>query len=346
MKTKYMNTIDSMEEKIRNYFNGQLTDDEEIDLIAWMKSDESNKALFFRIKENLRPHEMEHPLLQSSYTELKGRLLINGQFHAQVFDRTRRFRISFSKIAAMLVVALITGFSIAYFLVGKYVPQEKIVWFETIVPRGEKSQLVLPDGSKVWVNSESRLSYPGNFMNGNRKLKLEGEAYFEVAKRDGEPLTVETKDYSVRVLGTKFNVMAYPDFNRTETSLVEGEIEIQKGEQTIPLVPGQILTFEENQFKIKEDNTRLTTRWKDDVFDFDKITFKELVIRLERWYNVKIEVTNPELNKIIYSGIFKNEETIWQVLQTFELTLPIRYKRVDFRRFIVEMKNNNLKNRK
>ena len=231
-----------------------------------------------------------------------------------------------------------TGFSIAYFLVGKGMHGNEIVWFETIVPRGEKSQLVLPDGSKVWVNSESRLSYPGNFMNGNRKLKLSGEAYFEVAKLNGEPLTVETNDYSVHVLGTKFNVMAYPDFNRTETSLIEGKIEICKGEQTIPIVPGQIVTYQENRFKIKEDNTRLTTRWKDDIFDFDKITFKELVTRLERWYNVEIDVKNPELNRIIYSGVFKNEETIWQVLQTFELTLPIRYERVDFRKFVIEMK--------
>jgi ferric-dicitrate binding protein FerR (iron transport regulator) len=197
---------------------------------------------------------------------------------------------------------------------------------------------VLPDGSKVWVNSESRLSYPSDFMSGDRKLRLTGEAYFEVAKKQGENLVVETKDYSVSVLGTRFNVMAYPDFNRTETSLIEGKIEIKKDEQTIPVVPGQILTYAENQFKIKSDNTKLTTRWKDDVFDFDKISFRELIIRLERWYDVKIEVKNPELNKIIYSGVFKNEETIWQVLQTFELTLPIRYERVDFRKFVIEMK--------
>jgi len=132
--------------------------------------------------------------------------------------------------------------------------------------------------------------------------------------------------------------MAYADFNRTETSLVEGKIEIKKGEQVIPVAPGQILTYSENQFKIKEGNTKLTTQWKNDVFDFDKITFKELLVRLERWYDVDIEIKNPKLNEIIYSGVFKNEETIWQVLQTFELTLPIRYERVDFRKFIIVMK--------
>jgi ferric-dicitrate binding protein FerR (iron transport regulator) len=338
MKTKDMEKNDSKEKIIRDYFNGQLTEDEEVDLMEWMKSNEANKAYFFQLKESLNPQEMEHPLLQSSYTELKSRLLINQQFQSQVFDRVRRFQLSFSKIAAMLIIALLAGFSIAYLLIGRVMPKNEIVWFETIVPRGEKSQLVLPDGSKVWVNSESRLSYPSDFMDGDRKLRLTGEAYFEVTKQHGEPLTVETKDYAVRVLGTKFNVMAYPDFNRTETSLVEGKIEITRGEQTIPVVPGQMLSYAENRFKIEEDNTKLTTRWKDDIFDFDKITFKELIIRLERWYDVEIDVKNPELNKIIYSGVFKNEETIWQVLETFELTLPIKYQRVDFRKFVIEIK--------
>ena len=338
MKTRTMDTNNSIEKIIRDYFNGQLTDDDEVNLMEWLKTDEANKDFFFRIKETLRPEEINHPLLQSSYNELRGRLLLNWQFQTKVLDRVRRFQLSFSKIAAMLVVALMTGFSVTYFFVGMDVPQNEIVWFETIVPRGEKSQLVLPDGSKVWVNSESRLSYPSDFMNGDRKLILTGEAYFEVTKLQGTPLSVETKDYSVRVIGTKFNVMAYPDFDRTETSLVEGKIEIQKGEQVIPVAPGQIITYAENQFKIKEGNTKLTTQWKNDVFDFDKITFKELVVRLERWYDVDIEIKNPKLNDIIYSGVFKNEETIWQVLQTFELTLPIRYERVDFRKFIIVMK--------
>lgn len=333
-----MNQNDLIEKKIRDYFNGQLTSEEEVGLKEWINSTEANRVRFFQIKESLHPHEMEHPLLERSYAELKSRMLIHQQFNSHLFARTKGLRLSFSRIAAMLALALLMGFSIAYLIVGRPETKNEIVWFETIVPRGEKSQLVLPDGSKVWVNSESRLSYPSDYMKGDRKLKLSGEAYFEVVKKHGENLVVETKDYSVSVLGTKFNVMAYPDFDRTETSLIEGKIEIKKDEQTIPVVPGQIVTYAENKFKIKKDNTKLTTRWKDDVFDFDKISFRELIIRLERWYDVTIEVKNPELNKIIYSGVFKNEETIWQVLQTFELTLPIHYERVDFRRFVIEMK--------
>ena len=333
-----MNVNDNIERKICDYFNGKLSAAAEAELIEWLKLDENNMTYFSSYKERINPLEIEHPLLQSSFAELKNKLLIDQQFKAKLSGRVRRFQLSFSRIAAMLLVAAIAGFSIAYFMVGIDVPKTNVVWFETHVPRGEKSQLLLPDGSKVWVNSESSISYPSNFMDGNREIKLNGEAYFEVAKLKGMQFTVRTNDYNIRVLGTKFNVMAYSDFNRTETSLVEGKIEIQKGEQSIPVKSGETFTFAKNQFSLKKTNTSQTARWKDDIFDFDRITFKEMASRLERWYDVEIEIKNPELNGIVYSGIFKNEETIWQVLNTFELTLPIRYRRVDFRKFIIEMK--------
>ncbi len=327
---------DNIQEKIRNYFNGQLNACEEDELLQWLKLDEKNKECFFHFKENLDVQKIEHPLLQSSYAELKSKLLINQQFSSNPSGRLRRLQLSFIRVAAMLLIAAVSGFAIAYLFIENNTHKSEVVWFETKVPRGEKSQLLLPDGSKVWINSESSISYPSNFMEGNREIRMSGEAYFEVEKLQNIPFTVETHAYNIRVLGTKFNVMAYSDFNRTETSLIEGKIEIHQGKQTIPVDPGQTFSEIDDHFSIKTTNANLTARWKDNIFDFDRITFKELVIRLERWYDVDIEIKNPELNGIIYSGIFKNQETIWQVLNTFQLTLPIRYKRVDFRKFIIE----------
>lgn len=331
-----MNVNDTTARKIRDYFNGKLSATEEAELIQWLKLNEENKAYFLSYKEKIDPQEIEHPLLQNSFAELKNRLLINQEFNSSLRSRVRRLQLSFSRIAAMLLIALITGFSIAYLLVGPDMTKTNVVWFETHVPRGEKSQLILPDGSKVWLNSESDISYPSDFMDGNRVMKLNGEAYFEVAKLENKPFTVETNNYNIRVLGTKFNVMAYPDFNRTETSLIEGKIEIQKGEQSIPVTPGETFTYADNKYSIKEAKVSQSAKWKDAIFDFDRITFKELIIRMERWYDVDIEIKNPELNGIIYSGVFKNEETIWQVLNTFQMTLPIRYSRVGFRKFVIE----------
>jgi ferric-dicitrate binding protein FerR (iron transport regulator) len=338
MKTLSMNLSNNIERKIHDYFNGQLPPVEEAELIHWLNSDESNKAFFFNMKERLDPQKMQHPLLETSFIELKNKLIIAQGFNSNQLSRKRILKFSFLRVAAMLAIALIAGFSIAYLFIEPQTSKTEVVWFEMLVPPGEKSQLRLPDGSKVWVNSESKISYPSNFMDGDREIKLTGEAYFEVAKSEGKPFTVKTNDYNVRVLGTKFNVMAYPDFGRTETSLIEGKIEIQKGEQSIPVVPGEIFTYSDNQFTINEKNTIQSALWKDDVFDFERITFKELVVRLERWYDVEIEIKYAELNSIVYSGIFKNEETIWQVLNTFQLTLPIQYKRVDSRKFVIEKK--------
>jgi ferric-dicitrate binding protein FerR (iron transport regulator) len=221
-----------------------------------------------------------------------------------------------------------------------HLPQEKqeVVWFESSTPRGEKSKLQLPDGSIVWLNSESTISFSNNFSTATREVRLSGEAYFEVAKSSGVPFIVKTKAYDIQVLGTKFNVMAYDDFMRTETSLVEGQVKIYKGSQVVGLAPGQMLTYQDGKINIKEANTIRSGYWKDGRFDFDQVTFEELIARLERWYNVDIKMENDELKEIVYSGVFKNEETIWQVLNSIQMTLPITYSRIGFREFIIERK--------
>ncbi len=327
---------DTIERKIKDYYNGQLSAHEEAEIVAWIGRNEENRARFFYIKDHLDQQEIAHPLLESSYHELKNKLLISQQFNSKISGQLRKMPFTFLRIAAIFLVALVSGFTLAYLIIDNKKPITEVVWFETRVPRGEKSQLLLPDGSRVWINSESKISYPSNFMDGNREIKLEGEAYFEVAKNEGREFLVKTNDYDIHVLGTKFNVTAYADFGRTETSLLEGKIEIHKGDKVFPAAPGQEITFTNKHFSIKETNTNLSTKWKDDIFDFDKIPFKELIVRLERWYDVEIEIQNTELNNILYSGIFKNEETIWQVLNTFQLTLPIRYSRVGFRKFVIK----------
>ena len=333
-----MNGNESIEKTIRGYFNGQLSAEEEKDLAQWINRSNSNKAYFEEVKRALVPEEMEHPLLESSFIELKDRLLINRLISARHSGRIRQISISLQKVAAILTIALVAGFSAAYLLLQKPEPKSELSWFEIQVPRGEKTKLLLPDGSLVWINSESILSYPNNYMEGNREVRLKGEAYFEVENQQDKPFIVKTTDYNICVLGTKFNVMAYPDFNRTSTWLIEGMVEIQRGKQAIPMGTGQNLEFSDNQFTIKNENALQSACWKDNIFDFDQINFKELIIRLERWYDIDIEVKGQNLDNIVYSGVFKNEETIWQVLNSLRLMLPIQYKREGFRKFVITEK--------
>ncbi len=326
----------TIKDKILAYFNGQLSSSGEAELLDWIKEKPENRAYFFKMKKRLDPDKMEHPLLQSSYAELQDKLAKIRRSNVIPTRTVKEIRLTLSRVAAIILLALITGFTVAYLVRDEMQESKQVAWFETYVPRGEKSQLLLPDGSKVWLNSESSLSYPSNFMKGNRNVRLKGEGYFEVAKQNGSTFTVATSDYDVIVHGTRFNVTAYHDFKHTETTLLEGSIEVRKNGRNIEVVPGQTLIYDGDQFFLDRTDAQKAARWKDNIFDFDQVTFRELVLRLERWYDVDIEIKNPDLNKTIYSGVFKNEETIDQVLNTLELTLPIRYTRDGFRKFIIE----------
>lgn len=333
-----MDTASQMRERIMAYFKGELSKEEEAFLYAWIKESAENKAFFFQLKNEFALQEDTDPLIERSYAELKSKLLLRQQFPS--VPRKKKSSFLFLRVAAAIVVGLILGGGATYFFTSKPVEEVKVVWFETKVPRGEKSQLLLPDGSKVWMNSESSLSYPSNFMAGNRNVKLDGEAYFEVAKQQKSKFSVQTRDYTVRVLGTKFNVTGYADFNRTETALLEGSVEIIRGKQHLALHPGQTLQYKDGQFIMGEFSGGTSAKWKDNLFDFKEIPFEELVLRLERWYDVDIEVKSDDLNKIVYSGVFKNAETIEEILDIFQLTMPISYTKEDFRKFSIQRKKS------
>ena len=169
-------------------------------------------------------------------------------------------------------------------------------------------------------------------------MELTGEAYFKVTKNPKVPFIVRTKAYDVKVFGTEFNVMAYDDFNRTETTLVNGIVKISRNNNELLLKPGETMVFANNKFTRKAGKVEQAVSWKDEKFYFDAIPFSELVVRLERWYNVKIEISDPGLKNRLYSGVFKNEETIWQVLDVVEKTSPIHYQKSGFREIIISSK--------
>lgn len=182
------------------------------------------------------------------------------------------------------------------------------------VPRGGEFSMLLPDGTKVWLNAASLLRFPSRFE-GKRVVELEGEAYFEVAKT-GHPFEVHVAGAKVRVLGTHFNVSAYEE-TPTQVTLVEGGVEVSNEQGRVKLVPGQ-------QAEIKSSETGITVRtvntsryvaWVTGVFDFDDTSMEEIVSVLSRWYDVEIEIASPALKKMRFSGTFLREETLGYTLE-------------------------------
>jgi ferric-dicitrate binding protein FerR (iron transport regulator) len=222
------------------------------------------------------------------------------------------------------------------------------------VPYGSKTRIILPDGSVVNLNSGSSLKYSSSsFSSGSRSVFLTGEGFFNVTKDSERLFYVTTPGIKVKVLGTTFNIKAYPDENKEEATLVSGKIEIyassdktEKG-KTIVLKPNQTAVFlkYENNFltndtamaspgitpvKLNKVNLQTSSKieqtisWKENKLIFDNEPFSSLVIRIERWYNVKILVNYPELNSARFTGKF-DKETLEQVLNALETVTPFIY---------------------
>jgi ferric-dicitrate binding protein FerR (iron transport regulator) len=234
---------------------------------------------------------------------------------------------------------LLLGFVLNQVIHSYLKPAAKTIqWYTVSAADGQKSKIVLADGTEVWLNSESTLRIPVSESSSSRNVELTGEAYFKVTKNTEVPFIVKTKANDVEVYGTEFNVMAYADFNRTETTLVNGKVKIRRDNNEFIMEPGQTLVFSKNKFTKKMGRVEQAVSWKDEKFYFDAIPFSELVVRLERWYNVEIEISDTNLKSRLYSGVFKNEETIWQVLDVVEKTSPIHYERKGFRKIVISSK--------
>lgn len=188
------------------------------------------------------------------------------------------------------------------------------------VPRGGTYILQLSDGTKVYMNSMSSLEYPVAFSPEERRVKLTGQAYFEVAKDSRRPFVVDTEEYSVNVLGTSFDVKAYADEKGLRTTLASGLVSVSRpGEADRLIQPGEQLLFDKQQqsFTLKHVDPDLYTNWIHDKFCFKDNTLEEIFTELQRWFYVDVEFVDPGKREMTFSGTFsryKNMETILSVM--------------------------------
>lgn len=224
-------------------------------------------------------------------------------------------------------------------------------FIEYIAKKGVKKQINLPDGSTVWLNSDSKISYPVDF--GSRKsrpVRLEGEAYFDVAKDKDKPFTIATDKITIKVLGTSFNVKAYPEERKTETTLISGEIELSVNErpsEKILMKPNEKVEVisappansgadsEGNQLTVTIGNVSKVVvadqeyvkeaSWKDNKLIFKNEPFSELLIKLERWYDVDVTLQNAELADYRFTGNI-SKESLMQILDALQLIHFFNYK--------------------
>lgn len=312
-------------EIIRRYFQGKLIDIEYEYLNNFLRYP-GNKEIFEEEKQKwIQAPEMDDLVIRNWY---RLHYKINKDQSKANNYNLKNIWIKVASVAAFLLIGLLLGGLLTTSLSTRNNNYEILV-FET--PRGEKSKVILPDGSKVWLNANSRLVYH-SFANAERKVELAGEAYFEVVHSENIPFVVKTTDCDITVLGTKFNVMAYKDFGRNEITLIEGSVKVNSVDSQKVLNPGQMLILEKNNMVIEEVNSSLFTGWVENKFNFRNIPLTELIKRLENWYDLDITLENKTGKEVNFTGTFKNEETIWQVLDAIKIYVPIRYEKTNLRK--------------
>lgn len=202
-----------------------------------------------------------------------------------------------------------------------------LAYNELIIPRGGEYSLLLSDGTKVWLNADSRLKYPVAFARDKRKVWLEGEAYFEVAADSSSPFMVETALVGVKVLGTGFNVMAYRNEDRTEVTLVHGKVDVETAQGNALLKPREQLVFQHDggQQEVREVNVNTYISWKEGVLAFDAMPLSELADRLGRWYNIDFFFTAEDVKLLKFSGAFRRYDDIQYVLTLISETTDVQF---------------------
>ncbi len=351
----------SIEELLESYLSGQLTPSLREELFRRINQDQEQElitAWFYRLWDETH---LEKPDKRSTdaYLKLKARLGFkddNTPFKKVLLPETRSssniFLKSFLRYAAVFVLA--AGLTWLFFN-NRYSRKltHDIKKNEIVIPNGSKGFLTLEDGSKIWLNSGSRLTYNDFANTTSREVFLEGEAFFDVTGNKRKPFIVHTSHLKLKVLGTKFNVKSYPSEKITETILVSGKVEIEEAniasskKQLVTLRPFQKATYSAETGKIaiqrkeaetylkpqapsrieitEKVNPELYTSWKDEKLIFNNENLESLIVRLERWYNVDITLKDTILKSFRYTGKFE-KENIEQALQALKLATPLEYR--------------------
>lgn len=251
------------------------------------------------------------------------------RFHDQKSRYIRLLKF-YQKAAAILLLPLVIACIL--YLLTQHRPSE--YQLETFAPRGQKSQILLSDGTKIWLNSETKIRYPGVFAGASRNVYLEGEAFFEVTKNPGRPFIVHVPGLDVKVLGTSFNVKAYPDEHKIETSLFEGKVNLLredpagKGIEETSVYPGESYVYDLMNRRLQAGRfaEEEIDGWKRNQLIFKDDAFGNLVRKVERWYDVDIVYDEKLFNGRLLTVELYEGERIERLMEIISLTLSVDYR--------------------
>jgi transmembrane sensor len=334
-------------ELLQKYCNNCCSEEELSIVLSWFEKSAGTaegKSLLFKIWEELPVEESNHKtdfdfLLDRIHHEINltqsNRLLEISDQNLIKYKRRETIVKILIRAAAMLLLPAL-GFGV--FMSVKYQSAKHIqtsvnqAFNEVFSSVDAITKVTLPDGSNVWLNHRSKLKYPAIFQGHSRTVELNGEGYFEVAHNPKIPFIVKAGGIEVIARGTTFNIMAYPDEDKIETSLINGKVELQltaSGGKPVPplkMKPSDLAIYHKLNSEIS-NSTICDDRyfsWKDGKLVFNKEPIGEVVKKLSRWFNCDIQIKDPELLDLTYTATFVNE-TLPQVMELLALVSPVSY---------------------
>lgn len=320
------NEINHIDLIIANYLSGEATDTERNELNQWIETSLANKKHFDATKRIWDDSQTYFPKTEA----LSDQLYIKDQIISQLVNKAPRHSGLYwlYRVAAVLAIPILL--TIGWYM-GNSGHNGDEVLCEVSTPKGHISRCTLADGTEVWLNAGSTLKYPSS-MNGElREVNLDGEAYFKVTKNAHKPFIVNTKLAQVKVLGTIFNLKAYSNENKVETTLEEGRVEFKAKNSVvnpIELKPGEQVVFNRSSQKLNVNNvdTYLLTAWKNGKYVFKDAELKDIIAELERLYDVKFHIQNDSLLNMHFRGMFEYDQNIFSALERLETTTNMKYK--------------------
>ncbi len=318
-----MNELDDI--LLLKYLQGECTKEDFEAINTWLENSKDNRKKLFDLelayKAPLRELHSEAGAMAVAWNGITRRIEASKKAMAAADRRSRIIKtIGWGSAAAIVGIVAVMFFNR---------PVEEKLITVSVAADGPVKELVMPDGTKIWLNKASTLKYSESFSPTNRNVSLDGEAYFEVTKDSESPFTVKSRTMRVKVLGTTFNINDNAGASIAETTLVEGEVEVKgnNGEGHVILSPGQRaeLDLSARRMSIKLVNAKLDAVWHNNLIPFNDTPLYEIVRTLEGLYRVDIDLAPGSYDNKRYTGFIRRKDSIGDVLESLCNSIPMTY---------------------
>lgn len=311
---------------LERFLKGETTREEEQALSDWFPSNKARVELRDYVERKWRESSDS-----SISADLKERMFLKIQSRIEkvkkVGENTRR--LSFRSIVRYVAtIALVISAGLGGHLYTKYLRSAGMAKeYLVLAARGQKASVVLPDGSKVWLNSDSEIRYSNFYGEGERSISLDGEAYFEVAKDSLSRFIVKAGDMAVEALGTSFNVKAYQEDNQAVVTLFQGKVRASAGQAQAFLLPAQAVTYSKSNGGLQKSTLSDVGRaclWRNNELAFDDEALSEIAVLLGRMYNIHVVFKTENVKALRFTGVITNN-SLDNIIELISLTAPITY---------------------